>query len=326
MAKLGEGDPRWIVQQRQDGKNVNSWHWEEKDITPWSRTRLKELLEKSTFFDSPSLKCRTTFIDKCEGDVTVYNRKGKIYFVMELHVIIFCEGEQIGSDGKVISEGKGKITLPELEHDNDPAKVDVNVEVTSDTNDKAFSKILKTEGVKFIRSQLGNFFADLKEGQKVESKLRTQIGSPVQKPAEPTSPSVFDVTEISQRLQWRVDPAEIWECLTNEGRISAYTRSPASVNLKPGGEFSFLGRTITGCFTEVIAGKLLKMKWRLHDWAEGALSEVTISLNSVEHGTTDLRLSQTGIPKNELERTKQGWERNFWEPIKMIFGYGYELQ
>jgi hypothetical protein len=27
MAKVGEGDARWIVAERQDGTNVNQWHW-----------------------------------------------------------------------------------------------------------------------------------------------------------------------------------------------------------------------------------------------------------------------------------------------------------
>ena len=27
MAKWGEGDPRWIVEDRTDGTNVNNWHW-----------------------------------------------------------------------------------------------------------------------------------------------------------------------------------------------------------------------------------------------------------------------------------------------------------
>ena len=28
MAKWGEGDPRWIVEERDDGTNVNNWHWQ----------------------------------------------------------------------------------------------------------------------------------------------------------------------------------------------------------------------------------------------------------------------------------------------------------
>jgi hypothetical protein len=27
MAKWGEGDPRWIVEERPDATNVNNWHW-----------------------------------------------------------------------------------------------------------------------------------------------------------------------------------------------------------------------------------------------------------------------------------------------------------
>jgi hypothetical protein len=27
MAEIGKGDPRWIVDNRVDGRNVNAWHW-----------------------------------------------------------------------------------------------------------------------------------------------------------------------------------------------------------------------------------------------------------------------------------------------------------
>ena len=31
MAKLGEGDARWIVDERADGANVNGWHCASRD-------------------------------------------------------------------------------------------------------------------------------------------------------------------------------------------------------------------------------------------------------------------------------------------------------
>lgn len=43
MAKWGEGDPRWIVEERPDATNVNNWHWTEKNATPWSKERLQQL-------------------------------------------------------------------------------------------------------------------------------------------------------------------------------------------------------------------------------------------------------------------------------------------
>lgn len=44
MAKWDERDPRWLVQHRDDGKNVNGWHWEEKNKLEWSKQRISELV------------------------------------------------------------------------------------------------------------------------------------------------------------------------------------------------------------------------------------------------------------------------------------------
>ncbi len=48
MAKVGEGDARWIVEERADGANVNAWHWAERDVLPWAQRRLQELLGAAT--------------------------------------------------------------------------------------------------------------------------------------------------------------------------------------------------------------------------------------------------------------------------------------
>jgi activator of HSP90 ATPase len=43
MAKWGEGDPRWLVEHREDGKNVNNWHWTATTKMTWVKERLGEL-------------------------------------------------------------------------------------------------------------------------------------------------------------------------------------------------------------------------------------------------------------------------------------------
>ena len=45
MAKWGEGDPRWIVEERPDATNVNNWHWTEKNADQWSKKKLEELFK-----------------------------------------------------------------------------------------------------------------------------------------------------------------------------------------------------------------------------------------------------------------------------------------
>ena len=43
MAKLGEGDERWIVEEKgRDGVNVNGWHWQELDCLSWAKVCLYE--------------------------------------------------------------------------------------------------------------------------------------------------------------------------------------------------------------------------------------------------------------------------------------------
>ena len=47
MAKWGEGDPRWIVEERPDATNVNNWHWTEKNADGWSKNKLKVICDLS---------------------------------------------------------------------------------------------------------------------------------------------------------------------------------------------------------------------------------------------------------------------------------------
>ena len=78
MAKVGEGDERWIVKERDDGKNCNGWHWSETNLSQWSKDRLTELLVGLVAMDEDSAKgwCKRTGLEKCTGDVrsTVFRK------------------------------------------------------------------------------------------------------------------------------------------------------------------------------------------------------------------------------------------------------------
>ena len=41
MAKVGEGDERWIVKERADGQNCNNWHWTTKDVSGHTKKVLR---------------------------------------------------------------------------------------------------------------------------------------------------------------------------------------------------------------------------------------------------------------------------------------------
>ena len=117
MAKWGEGDERWIVQERDDGANVNGWHWQEKNCMGWGRDRISQLLT-AVSFDLPNNEgsARVLEISKFEGDASVNTRKGnKKFAVFDLSVTCKWEGEVEGAEGVV----KGEIRLTEFASTND---------------------------------------------------------------------------------------------------------------------------------------------------------------------------------------------------------------
>ena len=117
MARWGEGDERWIVQERDDGANVNGWHWQEKNCMGWGRGAHRRAPHGGHLRPAQrrGLRARPE-ISKFEGDASVNTRKGnKKFAVFDLSVTCKWEGECEGVDGVV----KGEIKLTEFASAND---------------------------------------------------------------------------------------------------------------------------------------------------------------------------------------------------------------
>ena len=55
MAKFEEADPRWKVKDMGDGgKNVNGWHWSEKDTFPWFKEQFTAKFDDTMLFEGAS--------------------------------------------------------------------------------------------------------------------------------------------------------------------------------------------------------------------------------------------------------------------------------
>ena len=72
--------------------------------------------------------------------------------------------------------------------------------------------------------------------------------------------------------------------------------------------------TITAEYIEVVADKLIKMKWRMKDWSADVYSQVEISLEDGGDTNTDVKVSQTEIPEYDtyqkfvhLDNLENGW-------------------
>jgi len=86
MALRGQGDKRWIVEDREDGTNVNHWHWNEYDVSNWATKRLKELLSDCSCQLVSPWSFRVDSVEQVNGEATVYVRKGRVKSLCDLEV------------------------------------------------------------------------------------------------------------------------------------------------------------------------------------------------------------------------------------------------
>jgi activator of HSP90 ATPase len=361
MAKIGEGDSRWIVNDRTDGKNCGNWHWEEKDLSAITHDALREKFKGMVLCENRGgLSVTLKEVSDISGDVSVAQRKGKIMCYFDIKFTIKYTSTLDGEAGK----GEGKIVVPEIDHDCFMDDFELNV---SSTDTKPASKkaedFVRAEGRKQIRDVVRSYFSALFEQYNV-GKMLSKIGpaagstasagpiaagtpastsgstpitsSPaVTIPAGPTTPAasktktsapqVKSKATLTWKLEWRCPAEELWQVLTDAGRASHYTRAPAKIDAQPSGTFEYLGGLITGYYVEVTPYQKLVMQWRLSSWQAGQLSTVIMSITREEAGVCRLEFAQAGIPEGEYDRVRDGWLRNFWDPIKAVFGFTYDV-
>ena len=338
MAKIGEGDPRWIVSNRDDGKNVNAWHWEEKDLSKSSHEALKGLFAGHVVAekDGDVAGFKFTELSEIDGDITVAQRKGKIMCYFEVKMT--AKWEATVGETKV----EGKLSAPDVEHDNFGEDFELKVSTVERSAEASKAEsVAQKAGRKAFRAITKQFFDELfaqySVGTKVGGVLPPGVsaGSPTAaaaapapaaaKPAAPAPAKVSsnEATSFTWVLDWSAPVEELFRTFTDAGRASAYTRGPAKIDPAADGVFEYLGGAISGYFNEVTPNKKLTMQWRLASWPVGTHSSVVMEFVTEEHGRTTLNFAQAGVPSGEVERVKQGWRINFFEPIKMMMGYGF---
>lgn len=342
MAKWGEGDPRWIVEERADATNVNNWHWTEKNASGWSQEKLKSLFEGLKVANEEYC-CEITELSKCEGEASASNRKAKLIFFYEWE--IKCEWK-----GEVLSSGnvyKGNLEIPNLSDENEPKDIETNVTVTNEKDEGyKVKEFMRKEGLSIIQAQVAKYIAELKtefsQGM-ILAKDASQKGS-VNSAEKSSSPNVakdklsqpvvdnaskplgvkIHCKRVTDKQKFQCSPGDLYRALTDKDMVKAYTRSEVKMNVEKGGQFILFGGNITGEFVELEYNKKIVMRWRTKSWPAEHFSTVTMDIDEKDDGT-ELKLTQTGVPDAEYERTRQGWNNFYWEAIKQTFGFGMRL-
>ncbi|KAI1707401.1 activator of hsp90 ATPase like protein 1-like protein domain-containing protein [Ditylenchus destructor] len=308
MAKWGEGDPRWIVEERADAANVNNWHWVEKNATPWSKERLPELFIGRTI-EKGSIKVELTEFAKFEGEATANNRKAKLIFLYEWDMEIKFKANVAGSD----IEYKGTLEIPNLSDENEASEIETSTKIdTRGPHEAELRQLLATDGLAFVRQQAGIYIRELKEQfskglilptdaakPQVITKGKTTsvvdkksfqnevISSASQKQSAPVSDGPVTTKKLEMTWTFKVSPERLYEILTQQDLMNAWSNSKAVSHVQENGEFSLLNGQISGFYTKLSPNKEILTKWRLKKYPENYYAEVKFTLRD-QNDSTDL--------------------------------------
>lgn len=122
---------------REDASNVNNWHWAELDLAPWAKERLTALVVGLAAKNVPDKGwVKVTKLEKCEGEASVSNRKGKRIVAFELNVTCKWEGS-VDYD-----EVSGELLLPYISEDVEDSAYEIKL-TAKDAKDDSHKKAIK---------------------------------------------------------------------------------------------------------------------------------------------------------------------------------------
>jgi len=235
-----------------------------------------------------------------------------VTFLLELRYGVNFEGSVLDDRHNVVGGCTGKLLVDDLDQDTDLRTLAVEVNGTGpDWHD--FLPLVEREGRAWIRRQTAVLFQELSEGRFLPSP-----GAPPQ-----DGPGTYRCT-----VKWFAPPSNVWEALTDQSRLAAYTRGAATFEARPGGAIALRGGALRGTVLEAVSLTTLAVSWAVREWPAGPPSTVSLRLRPADGSGDDatvMELQQDGVPPARLDRMEQWWRDTFWDPISVLLGYNYEV-
>ena len=328
MALRGEGDPRWVVRERQDGRNVNGWHWEDKDVSNWAKQRIKQLLT----CEICKVNCKNTqlivkSVETVDGDATLYNRKGILKVLYDLKVS--GKWSSMENDDNERTYGDFKFEL----FDEEPEVV-VIIDPKS-KGEHLFKTSFQNHITPIIRDQCGIFIKEMHQGagQSVEG-LTVPVTKKKEKETKVTDylrsgmnqKATVKKTNSTSRLIMKeifvCNSMDIYLAFTDRARLEAITRSKVISDATVGGKLNLMNNTIVAEYKTLLVGQEIRLSWKLKTWGdENDASDVIIKFEEDEGKTTVEVIIET-VPNEHKSATEGFWRVQMFQATKIVMGWG----
>eukprot|EP00002_Diphylleia_rotans_P021001 TRINITY_DN4083_c0_g1_i2.p1 TRINITY_DN4083_c0_g1~~TRINITY_DN4083_c0_g1_i2.p1 ORF type:complete len:275 (+),score=70.08 TRINITY_DN4083_c0_g1_i2:63-887(+) len=272
MAKFGEGDSRWIVEDRADGKNVNSWHWEEKNITPKAKERFIFHLNTAVLVENEGgVTVTVDGVDVTAAEATMMNRRGRMRCIFEITAKVKWTGSKVAADGEKLGSANGSYEIEEFTHDGPE-----ECEIKSTLNDSKpgvpaeIYAVVKSAGIKSLKAKLSAFLQETIAACLNVDESRKAAGVPATGASPSPSPSPSPVVAkksleqspatsnatfqtITSSYDFASEPQNLFECFVDVARFCAITQGLAKVSANAGGEIEFFNGSVTGSVVESVS-------------------------------------------------------------------------
>ncbi|KAG1052748.1 hypothetical protein G6F43_005132 [Rhizopus delemar] len=302
-----------------DMRNVNNWHWVNKDCRPWAKKYFNEhIVGLSTFKENVNIKI--TSLDECTGDVDLNQRKGKLFAIYDLALKLSWEA----NDNK--DRAFGNISIPEIAYDTEDYVFNCTVNQSTHFGEKAKS-IIRSQLVPLLKEIFSRFNHDLinscssdlyaNQSNKVPELQKKQEKQRFQPIESQVSNSITTTITINHSFEMKGAGAKyIYEALLDPKRASIWTRSNnLKVSKKIGSSFEFFDKNVQGVLLGLTPHKSIRQTWRLRSWPKGHYSTVTIDLLETKEGVT-VSVNQVGVPAGQEDAIKRNWMGYYWKSIQ----------
>ncbi|XP_071438292.1 activator of 90 kDa heat shock protein ATPase homolog 2-like [Pithys albifrons albifrons] len=325
MAKWGQGDPRWIVEERADATNVNNWHWTERDATSWSKRKLKEVLE-GLVVEGEAGRCEIGDLKHVEGEASCNSRKGKLIFFYEWNLRLSWRGTVKESGEK----HKGSVEIPNLSEENEVDDTEINVSKKKGEGD-VLKDLMRTEGTTKVREALRDYLKALKTeftlgmilptkapvGQELTTECKPS-GNTVQDSVSPQSLDIIGVkiptVRIFMREMFNSPSDELYSIFTTKELVQKFSKCPAVIEAEKGGKLQMFEGCVSGEYTELVPSQRIVLKWRCRSWPDEHYATVALRFQAVA-AQTELQLECHGVPEAAEESTRHCWQQQHFQQI-----------
>ncbi|XP_067421537.1 activator of 90 kDa heat shock protein ATPase homolog 2-like isoform X2 [Emydura macquarii macquarii] len=328
MAKWGQGDPRWIVEERADATNVNNWHWTERDATSWSKSKLEQLLV-GIAVDGEAGSCEISGLRQMEGEASCNSRKGKLIFFYEWNIQLSWKGTMKESGEK----HKGSVEIPNLSEENEVDDTEISVSKKKGDGDE-LKDLMRTEGASKVREALRDYLKALKTeftlgmilptkttaGQELAVKRKLSENN-VQDSVSPISLDVVGVkiptVKILLKEMFETLAEELYSIFITKELVQKFSKCHAVIEAEKGGKLQMFDGCVTGEYIELLRSQRIVMKWRCRNWPDEYYA--TVALNFKDRGAqTELQLECKGVPVYCEDSTRQCWQKQHFEEIHVL--------